>query len=91
MGIDQTHEQNSAVIKGMGRATLVLNKDDESGLAQWELCLNELLLVISECESTPEVEIDFEPLKHHKGSKAFQNQFSADVSMFSSNESIEVK
>ena len=33
MGIDQAHEQNNAVIKGIGGATLVLNKDDKSGLA----------------------------------------------------------
>ena len=40
MGIDQAHEQNNVVIKGMGGATSVLNKDDESGLARWELCLS---------------------------------------------------
>ena len=80
MGIDQAHEQNNAVIKGMGGATLVLNKDDESELARWELCLHELSLIINEYESTPEVELDFESLKHHEDSKAFQNQFLADVS-----------
>ena len=80
MGIDKAHEQNNAVIKGVGGDTLVLNKDDESGLARWELCLHELSLIINEYESTPEVELDFEPLKHHEDSEAFQNQFSADVS-----------
>ena len=34
MGIDQAHEQNNAVIKGMGGATSVLNKDDKTGLAR---------------------------------------------------------
>ena len=81
MGIDQTHEQNNAVIKGMGAATSVLNKDDESGLARWELCLHEVSLVINKYESTPDLEIVFEPLKHHKGSELFQNQFPADVSV----------
>ena len=33
-GIDQVHEQNNVVIKGMVGATSVLNKDDESGLAR---------------------------------------------------------
>ena len=33
----------------------------------------------NEYESTPEVELDFEPLKHHEDSKAFKNQFSADI------------
>ena len=81
MGIDQAHEQNNAVIKGIGGATSVIKKDDESGLAQWELCLHELSLIINKYESTPEVELDFEPLRHLKDSEAFQNQFSADVSM----------
>ena len=80
MGIDQAHEQNNAVIKGIGGATSVIKKDDESGLAQWELCLHELSLIINKYESTPEVELDFKPLKHLKDSEAFQSQFSADVS-----------
>ena len=37
VGTDQAHEQNNKVIKGMGGASLLLNKDDESGLARWEL------------------------------------------------------
>ena len=61
MGTDLAHEQNNAVIKGMGGDT------------------SELSLIINEYESTPEVELDFEPLKHHDDSKAFQNQFSAHV------------
>ena len=61
-------------------ATSVLNKDDESGLARWELCLHDLSLIIKKYGCTPEVELDFEPLKHHEDSEAFQNQFSAHVS-----------
>ena len=80
MGIDQAHEQNNMVIKGKGGATLVINKDDESGLAWWDLCLHELPLIINEYKNTPKVKPDFEPLRHLKDSKAFQNQFSADVS-----------
>ena len=34
MRINQAHEQNNAVIMGMGGATSVRNKDDESGLAR---------------------------------------------------------
>ena len=80
MGIDQAYEQNKAVIESIGGATSVLNKDDESGLAQWELCLHELSLIINEYESTHEVELDFEPLKHQENSQDFQNQFSAHIS-----------
>ena len=53
------NEQNNSVIKGMGGATLMLNKDDESGLAQWELCFHELSLIINKYESAPKVELDF--------------------------------
>ena len=58
----------------MGGATLVLNIDDQSGLAQWELGLHELSLIINEYESTPKVELDSED------SEASQNQFSIHVS-----------
>ena len=34
MRINQAHEQNNATIMGMGGATSVRNKDDESGLAR---------------------------------------------------------
>ena len=36
--VEQAHEQNNAVIKGMGGAISGLNKGDESGLARRELC-----------------------------------------------------
>ena len=40
MELDQIHEQNKAVIKGMGGATPSLNKVDESSLARWGLCIH---------------------------------------------------
>ena len=54
MGIDQAHEQNNPVIKGMGGAVPFLNKEDESALARWELCLHELSLIVSEYEGVGE-------------------------------------
>ena len=42
MEIDQIHEQNNAVMKDMGGATSLLNILDESSLARWGLCINEL-------------------------------------------------
>ena len=45
--IDQAHEQNNAVIKGMGGGSSLLNKDDESGLARWKRCLLELSMIIN--------------------------------------------
>ena len=32
MGIDQVHEQNNVVIKGVSEAAVVINKNDESEL-----------------------------------------------------------
>ena len=40
MELDQIHEQNKAVMKGMGGATPSLNKVDESSLARWGLCIH---------------------------------------------------
>ena len=40
MGLDQIHEQNNSVMKGMGGATPALNKVDESSLARWSLCIH---------------------------------------------------
>ena len=80
MGIDQAHEQNSVIINGMGGDTLVLNKDDESGLAWWELYLHEVCLIINKYESTLDEELGFEPLKHHIDTETFESQFSAHVS-----------
>ena len=73
MRIEQTHEQNNAVIKGMSGATSELNKGDESGLARRKLCLHELSLIINKYESIPKIKLDFELLKHNEDSKAFQN------------------
>ena len=80
MGIDQVHEQNNVVIKGMSEAAVVINKNDESGLTWWELFLYEPPLIMNEYESTLKVELDFEILRDLKDSEAFQNQFSADIS-----------
>ena len=59
----------------MDGATSMLNKDDESRLARGELCLHELSLISNKYESTHEIELDFEHLKHHEDIEPFQNQF----------------
>ena len=80
MGIDQAHEQNNAVIKGMGGAVPFVNKEDESALARWELCLHELSLIVTEYEGVGEPEgQSSDPLSHHEDSQRFQEIFSKDV------------
>ena len=81
MEIGEVHEQNNAVIKGMGGTTSVLNKDDRSVLAWWDLCFHELSLINNEYESNLEAELYFRPLKCHEDSEAFQYHFSAHVSL----------
>ena len=50
LGLDLFHEQNNAVIKGMRGATLSLNKFDESSLARWGLCIDELASIVGDYE-----------------------------------------
>ena len=81
LGLDQVHEQNNAVMKGMGGVTSSVNKEDESSLARWGLCIHELASIIEEYEHE-ETELDspHEAQHHHEDTMAFQKRFSADVS-----------
>ena len=38
MALDEVHEQNNTIIKGIGGATPLVNRSDESPLLRWELC-----------------------------------------------------
>ena len=80
MGLDQVHEQNNAVMKGIGGATPSSNKVDESSLARWGLCIHELASIISEYESDDTDEIfEIEALHHHEDTAAFQKRFTKGV------------
>ena len=47
MALDQLHEQNNEVIKGVGGATRLLNREEESTLLRWEFCGSEIFNMIS--------------------------------------------
>ena len=80
MGLDQVHEQNNAVMKGIGGATPSLNKVDESSLARWGLCIHELASIINEYESDDtDKNFKIEALHHHEDTAAFQKRFTRDV------------
>ena len=80
MGLDQIHEQNNAVMKGMGGATSSLNKVDESSLARWGLCIHELASVVSEHEfEENNMNCLHEAQRHHEDSEAFQKRLTTDV------------
>ena len=49
--LDQVHEQNNAYIRGVAGETHLVNHTDEAGLIRWELCSNELAMMIQEFEN----------------------------------------
>ena len=78
MGLDQLHEQNNKVIKGICGATNLLNRDDESALNRWALSAPELAQMISEFEDMFQAHPD-STRKHHESSPSFQRDFYNDV------------
>ena len=80
MGLDQSHEQNNAAMKGMGGATSSLDKVDESSLARWGLCIHELASIVSRYEfEENDMNSPNEAQRHHEDSVAFQKCFTTDV------------
>ena len=80
IGLDQIHEQNNAVIKGIGRATSSLNKVDESSLARWGLCIHELASIVNEYEfQESDINSPHEAQRHHEESVTFQKRLTTDV------------
>ena len=49
--LEQVQEQNNAYIKGVAGATHLVIRTDEAGLIIWELCSNELAMMIQEFEN----------------------------------------
>ena len=78
MALDQVHEQNNKVIKGVSGATSLLNRGDESALIRWALSGPELSKMLSDFEEqqTPETT---DVQDHHECGKSFQTSFFNDV------------
>ena len=80
MGLDQIHEQNNAIMKGMGGVSSSLNKVDESSMARWGLCIHELASIVNDYEfEETDSSSDHESQCHHEDSAAFQKRFTADI------------
>ena len=58
MALDQIHEQNNDLIKGVGGATHLINREDDSALLRWEICGSELAGMISSFEDEVSVSND---------------------------------
>ena len=75
MALDQLHEQNNKLIKGLGGASNILNQQDESALIRWGTCGSEITRIISEFEESSVCS----NLKHHEDNEAFRSSFCKDV------------
>ena len=86
MALDQLHEQNNETIKGVGGATRLLNKEEESALIRWELCGSEVSNMIASFEERNEQECSQSSglyQKHHEDAPAFRKRFVDDVQKLS--------
>ena len=81
IALDQLHEQNNKVIKGISGATSVINRKDESTLNRWALSGPELAEIFSQFENEYKQNDQSLPStkEHHECSKAFQTDFCNDV------------
>ena len=80
IALDQVHEQNNKVIKGVGGATSLLNTQDESALIRWETCGLEVARIISEFEdSLSNQGASSSAAKHHEDNKNVRQKFNRDV------------
>ena len=70
------------MIKGLGGATRLLNREEESSLLRWELCGSEITNLISIFENEINSSEQGSPLKykkHHEDTLSFKERFIADV------------
>ena len=79
MALDQIHEQNNKVIKGVSGATHLLNRIDGSALSRWELSGPDLARLINEFEDQVDRHSDGVERKHHEDDAQFQLTFFKDV------------
>ncbi len=73
MALDQLHEQNNKVVKGVSGATSLINRQDDSALIRWELCGPELSRLLDEFEAAHKVDDELDT--HHKCNITFQVDF----------------
>ena len=80
MALDQIHEQNNKIIKGVGGATSLLNTQDESALIRWETCGPEVARIVFEFEdSLYNQDASSSAAKHYEDNENFRQKFNRDV------------
>ena len=80
MALDQIHEQNNKIIKGVGGATSLLNTQDESALIRWQTCGPEVARIVFEFEdSLYNQDASSSAAKHHEDKENFRLKLSRNV------------
>ena len=80
MTLDQIHEQNNKIIKGVGGDTSLLNTQDESAFIRWETCGPEVPRIVSEFEDfLYNQDASSSAAKHHEDNEKFRQKFIRDV------------
>ena len=90
MALDQVHEQNNTIVKGIGGATHLVNVSDESPLIRWELCAGELSKLLFDFENSAlpskssVLDDSLQVKRHHEDNESFRNRFMKDVELVTS-------
>ena len=75
----QAHEQNNAIIKGVGVAVGLLSKDMDSALRRWEVAGPEVSRLLEEYERLYNITSNINKRKHHEDYTEFQKTFFNDT------------
>ena len=79
IAFDQAHEQNNAIIKGVGVAVGLLSKDMDSALRRWEVAGPEVCRLLEEYERLYNITCNINKRKHHEDYTEFQKTFFNDT------------
>ena len=79
IALDQAHEQNSVIIKGVGGAVSLLSKDTDSALRRWKVAGPELCRLLEEYERLCNITSNENKGKHHEDYIEFQKTFFNDT------------
>ncbi len=77
LAIDQAHEQANAVVKGDGGAIGIT--EDPSALRRWMVSGPEVSHLVSQYESTSQVKVASEDVRHHEQTSKSQKSFTDKV------------
>ena len=75
IALGQAHEQNNAVVKGVGGAVGLHSQDMDEALQQWEISDPEAVRLLNEYEKFHHIGPEIDTVKHHEDYPAFQKMF----------------